>query len=203
MADAPASAHAGVEGGGQREDINRTRRPVLRNTSASNLAATGRITQSYRMSASRVDALRQSVNGHHDSISKLLLSSKESLEKRSQIEAAFRVCKEAFVELSAAYFGLLDSSAALLPLSQDFKDCISKMITEAFDTERKRASVLNSEARGANTQGLMERSFVDAVRSSSYLSRVHVRRTKDNQFNCHAKGRICGFSHVARNQGGS
>lgn len=62
------------------------------------------------INASRIFALKQSINIHHEGISKLLLSSKVSLEKRMQIESAFRFCKEAFLELSTAYLCMFENN---------------------------------------------------------------------------------------------
>jgi len=70
-------------------------------SSASNLISAN--DKSFAMNASKINALRQSVNRHNDNVSKILLTSKESLDKKTQIESAFRACKEAFIELSVAY----------------------------------------------------------------------------------------------------
>ncbi|EZA53604.1 hypothetical protein X777_06914 [Ooceraea biroi] len=61
-----------------------------------------------RLSASGVNSLRRSVNRHNDNVAKVLLGSKDSIEKRKSLESAFRACKEAFFEVSAAYLSLLD-----------------------------------------------------------------------------------------------
>ncbi|XP_011859674.1 PREDICTED: uncharacterized protein LOC105557119 [Vollenhovia emeryi] len=85
---------------------HKQRGPTTSNSPAKTCAATDSF-----VSAARVVALRHSVNEHHDGISKLLLSSKESLEKRMLIESAFRECKEAFVELSTAYLNLIENNS--------------------------------------------------------------------------------------------
>lgn len=61
--------------------------------------------------ASRANALRATVNWHIETISRLLLSSKENLDKRSQIESAFRACRDAFIEISTVLVNLLDERA--------------------------------------------------------------------------------------------
>ena len=88
------------------------------------------------VNASRVNALRASVNRHADSIAKVLLSSKDSLEKRSTIESAFRACKDAFTEVSAVLLKLLEER----PLSS----CISvaeevrRVVTEVMEEHEGR-----------------------------------------------------------------
>jgi len=62
------------------------------------------------MNAPRLATLKQTINIHNDTIAKLLLSSKETLQKRSIIKSAFHVCKEAFLELSTTYIALLDGN---------------------------------------------------------------------------------------------
>lgn len=52
------------------------------------------------LSISKINALKNSVNGYCDEIAKLLLSSKETAERKRVIESAFRVCKEAFLEVA-------------------------------------------------------------------------------------------------------
>lgn len=52
------------------------------------------------MNTSRVNALRTSVQRHSDAVSKLLLFSKETLDRRATIESAFRACRDAFMEVS-------------------------------------------------------------------------------------------------------
>lgn len=41
-------------------------------------------------------------------MNRILLSSKDSIDRRSQVQSAYTVCKEAFLEVSVAYVNLLD-----------------------------------------------------------------------------------------------
>lgn len=58
--------------------------------------------------ASRINALRRSVDERYDSVSSLLLGSKESLERRTQIHSAFKICKETFIEVAGMMMGALE-----------------------------------------------------------------------------------------------
>jgi len=60
------------------------------------------------MNASRVLELKQSVNKHHNNVEKLLMSNKESLERKTQIESALRVYKKTILKLSAEYLSLIE-----------------------------------------------------------------------------------------------
>lgn len=88
------------------------RRTLDRRMSCTNMYGVEEITQSVNaLAISKLNALRQSVDRHNNDIAKLLLSSKESLERRGHIEAAFRTCKEAFVEVSTMLMGSLEGNA--------------------------------------------------------------------------------------------
>lgn len=63
-------------------------------------------------------------------LSPLLLSSKETLARCSQIATAFRVCKEAFVKLSAAYINLLECNT---PSLGTIGDIVRGTLVEACD----------------------------------------------------------------------
>lgn len=82
------------------------------------------------MNSSRVNALRASVNRHSDSLSRLLLSSKETLVKRTAIEAAFRTCRNAFMEVSAVLINLLDERSTTANLSPGD---VKKAVVEVLD----------------------------------------------------------------------
>lgn len=78
------------------------------------------------MNVSRINALRNSINTHNDTVAKILLSSKATAEKKSQIESAFRMCKEAFFDLST-----LENSAFTSALSLgEVKDVITGALSE-------------------------------------------------------------------------
>lgn len=84
------------------------------------------------MNASRVNPMRRSINEHVNAVSKLLLTSKKSSDKKFQIESALRflflLCKKAFFKRSTIYLCLLKEKKSdfLLPFS------IKNMISQAF-----------------------------------------------------------------------
>src|SRR5436190_22216976 len=84
-------------------------RVISKRLSRSNLTDTSDKGTGNIMNVARLNALRNSINEHHSIISKMLLSSKELADKRSQIDAAFRICKEAFFDLSSACIVLLEN----------------------------------------------------------------------------------------------
>lgn len=56
----------------------------------------------------RVNELKAVVNNHTDNIIKVLSTSIKSLEKRCAIESAFRVCSDAFMEVSTILINMLE-----------------------------------------------------------------------------------------------
>lgn len=126
-------------GSGEREDSGVGRRGLPRQSSGASLS--GPSGMSERLSggtliSSRVNALRAAVNGHADSVAKFILSSKESLEKRTNAESAFRACKDAFLEVSAILMGVLDErtvSSASLSAGE-----IGRIVAEVLDDHHKK-----------------------------------------------------------------
>lgn len=81
------------------------------------------------LTISKIHALRQSVDRHNGDIAKLLLSSKETLDKRVTIEAAFRTCKEAFVEVSTMLMGILEGGMATdVGIVEEVKKAVNDII---------------------------------------------------------------------------
>lgn len=78
------------------------------------------------MNMSRLNALKLSVAKHDENLAKILLSSKESLEKRSQIAAAFRVCKEAFMEVTTVLANLIEEKVKGSSLMEDMKKAVTE-----------------------------------------------------------------------------
>jgi len=70
--------------------------------------------QDFVLNVSRVNALRRSINDHSDKVSELLSASKIASDKRTKIEVALRVSREAFAEISVAYIGLLERNEITL-----------------------------------------------------------------------------------------
>jgi len=79
------------------QDNNSSKQDLARRASASNLSSLRAKSSVAVMNAFTVLELKQSVNKHHDDVGKLLMLSKESLERKTQIESALRVCKKAFL----------------------------------------------------------------------------------------------------------
>lgn len=69
--------------------------------------------KSCSISVERISRLRQSIDRHNKIVASLLLFSKELIERRTQIESAFRLCKKAFVEVATALMELLEDSSGL------------------------------------------------------------------------------------------
>ncbi|XP_024876853.1 uncharacterized protein LOC112457818 [Temnothorax curvispinosus] len=123
----PSPTSADTEGGGQRENTNiNITKGLTRTLSAANL-------QNSVLNASKVNALRQSLNRHHDNVSRLLLTSKENLEKRTQIDSAFRACKEAFIELSAAYLKMIESDSQQVNIAETVRSIVGDALSDAHD----------------------------------------------------------------------
>lgn len=102
------------------------------------------------MNASRINALRNSINTHNDAIAKILLSSKETAEKKSQIESAFRVCKEAFFDLSSACLFLLENG---MPSTGPSLDEIKNTVISALSEYCSTSSGSASDARAGRGDG--------------------------------------------------
>lgn len=83
------------------------------------------------MSVSKIHALRKSVMRQHDSVAKILLACKESLDKKAIIESAFRACKEAFLEVSAVLLHTLEESDGDKDVTVDrVKEAMRKILRE-------------------------------------------------------------------------
>ena len=80
-------------------------------------------------------ALKQSIHSHCDKVADILLASKNTKDKKAQIEAAFCYCKEAFVELSVAYINLLSNSSHT-PLLESIGEVVRGAVMEVHDLFR-------------------------------------------------------------------
>src|SRR5436309_1136795 len=75
---------------------------------ASNTAIAGMLERPVgAMNIERVNLLSNVVDGQSNKVYKFLMSNKETVDKRGIIEAAFRTCRDAFMEVSAALISLL------------------------------------------------------------------------------------------------
>jgi len=99
--------------------------------------------KSFVTNASKINALRQSINRHNNNVAKILLASKESLDKKTQIESAFRACKEAFIELSTAYLTLLENGNTSPIISEELRNIIDNSMSKVGDSLLSRISGLS------------------------------------------------------------
>ncbi|XP_020295237.1 uncharacterized protein LOC109860519 [Pseudomyrmex gracilis] len=89
------------------------------------------------MNVSRVHAMRRSISEHANAVSRLLLTSKDSSDRRFQIESAFRSCKEAFFELSTLYLYLLEERKNDSLSPESVKNIITQALSQ-FNVESSR-----------------------------------------------------------------
>lgn len=88
-------------------EIENVNKRLTKHTSNLNVTGVSEVeVDSIVMNISRINALKASVSKQND-ISKLLLSGRETLDKRSKIESAFRICKEAFMEVTTVLTHML------------------------------------------------------------------------------------------------
>lgn len=90
---------------------------------------------------SKINSLRSLVNKNSDSISKVLLTSKESADRKGIIESAFRACKEAFVELSVIIVTVLEERTSTVLTSENVKKIVSNALTEVKNNFKNGSNV--------------------------------------------------------------
>lgn len=125
------------------------------------------------MNSSRVNALsRASVNRHSEAISRLLLSSKKTLDKRAIIESAFRACRDAFMEVWVVLLNLLDErSTSACILAGD----VRRVVTEVLDKyDGQGSSNVRTGDRVTGSPAKQPRSY--AYVAGSFGAEVHVSR---------------------------
>lgn len=110
------------------------------------------------LNISRVSALRIMIERHRDTVSRILLTRKESLEKRSMIESAFRACRDAFVEMSDVFTNLLEERSTH---NNSLEADIRKAVVDTLDETRGRGSM----AEGNECVGRSYASVVDSSRT--------------------------------------
>lgn len=77
----------------------------------------------------RINALKSSINEHYDNVMKILLSSKETTNRKNQIESTLRLCKESFLE---ALTNFLEEGS---PEKTDaIKDALREVLSEEIST---------------------------------------------------------------------
>ncbi|RLU21146.1 hypothetical protein DMN91_005519 [Ooceraea biroi] len=116
-----------------------------------------------RISVLRINALKRSIGRHNDNVAKILLGSRDTLDKRQSVESAFRACKEAFFEISSAYINLLDERQ----VCQNFLklDDIKRVVEDALGGLGTGCSLDMQNDKDRIKSGA--RSFASVVKSSA------------------------------------
>ncbi|XP_011688456.1 PREDICTED: uncharacterized protein LOC105450360 [Wasmannia auropunctata] len=112
------------------------------------------------------------VKEHNDNVSKLLLSSKDTLDRRAQIELAFRECKEAFLELSAGYLLLLENRKSASSLSSEVKNFVSNTVSKKLDSLLSRTTDYCKNCKNSNNGSVSRGSMSQSADKRSYASVV-------------------------------
>lgn len=150
-----------MEASGDDDGEMTTNRKVLtRKISASNI--TDKYPLNVAMTPSKIYALRQAVNRHNDAIARILITSKESVDRKSQIENAFRVCKEAFQEVSIVLAYVLENKPGL---DESNIDTLKKVVGEAMG-DVMAASVTTAPTADRGGEGEGKDRIIDSQHSS-------------------------------------
>jgi len=94
---------------------------------------------------SRVSFLRESFNVQHDNLARILLTSKETADRRCQVESAFRFCKEAFLEVATTLTNLLEERSA------DSTEVIRNAIRNALEDIKVHKATMAQDITSAPT----------------------------------------------------
>lgn len=171
--DAGGPGGSGVEIDGLENDDEgspggRHPRGILpRQSSAASLNLSG-VSERYRVDVSRVNALKASIDRHSDAIYKLLLGSKEHLDKRMQIESAFRVCRDAFIEVSSVLTNLLEEQSTVVTAGD-----MRKVVAEALEDLKNCKTGEGGDDGGTDVMvSRRGKSYASVV--SAALPKVHV-----------------------------
>ncbi|XP_050456456.1 uncharacterized protein LOC126854106 [Cataglyphis hispanica] len=167
---------AGVGAGGQ-ADSGVGRRGLTRQSSSTALLNLSGMSERANnanstdaMNSSRVNALRATVNRHTEAVSRLLLSSKETLEKRGIIESAFRAYRDAFMEVSTVLTGLIEErSASASCTAKDIKEAVVEVLE---DFNKKVANNVKSNVSFAGAAAEKSKSYASVVGASGTEVRV-------------------------------
>ncbi|XP_011861446.1 PREDICTED: uncharacterized protein LOC105558396 [Vollenhovia emeryi] len=113
------------------------------------------------LNVSRVSALRASIERHSDMISRALLTSKDTANNRATIEAAFRACREAFLEVSTVLVNKLDEKIAHRRMAGED---IRKVVEETLASSGRGLCAGCKEARNGG-EGRGRASYASIARS--------------------------------------
>lgn len=142
-------------------------RTMTKQTSGSSIINMSERVNIEAMNVSRINALRTSINRHSDTASKLLLSGKDTLERRATIESAFRVCRKIFQEISTVLINLLEERSAY---SRAVADNIKKAVSEALDERDSDSACGGNNSRVPSL--MRSKTFASAVGASAAEVRV-------------------------------
>lgn len=117
-----------------------------------------KLSRSNHVDIAKINTLKASVNKHYDVVTKFLLTSKETAEKRSQLEIAFRVCKDAFLEMATSLAYYLENGSATHTIG-DVKLAVREVMED-----------FKANSRSTDSVSLGKVGFVSADVSTTYAS---------------------------------
>lgn len=121
------------------------------------------------LNASKIRALRLSLDKHHDNVAKILVSSKDSVETKTTIESAFRACKGAFVEVSAILLNVIEEGTMQMDTSESIKRIMSDTLN---DFKHDIMSSVEKSNRAACSGACKGSSYAEVVRRSEPSARM-------------------------------
>lgn len=128
----------------------------------------GRRPAGIAMNNARLVKMRETVLKFNDDIARMLLSSKELVEKRSTIESAFRICTETVIELTIYVASLLEERA-----ESGCADLVRRTVLEALEADRKRSAISGDRGDGgaSSNNGPTWSSVVNSPPHGIYMPR--------------------------------
>ena len=161
----PKQTNARAADSAEGKNINTNKRSLLTKQS-SDVSISGMSDRSVSRSSGstldRISVLKNSLNEHHDIMIKQLLTSKETADKRNQIESAFRFCKEAFLEVANTLTCLLNENFV------DKTDLIKNTVREIFDDIKVQGTSITQDntTKDLNTYAAVAARAVSKIHTS-------------------------------------
>ncbi|KMQ84819.1 putative 50 kda protein in type i retrotransposable element r1dm [Lasius niger] len=110
----------------------------------------------------KISALKSSINEQYDNVMKILLTSKETSDRKNQIESALRLCKESFLEAASALTCFLEEGS-LERRTDVIRSALREVLSERdndnqlahlrADSPRTYASAVRGEASTVRVSG--------------------------------------------------
>lgn len=125
------------------------------------------VSKNNNLRLSKINSLKISVNNHNNTFTKIMLSSKETAEKRGQLEAAFRFCKEAFLEMANTLKCLIEEGSSER-IGNICKAAVRDVFEEIGIEETQRVVITRTYNANASTP----KTFAMAVKTDA--PKVHV-----------------------------